>query len=291
MKSLLLILAFFLFFFFIPSRSVVSQDTINGWFFNHAYAGSVDTLNTFSYVGKSGQLFQSAGTTKRSGADYYMDIQWAKRFCSVDNARVAPDSLRVDLKFLNPHDFSEILFTFFVQTSTGWTKPAAKSMPFDTLWHTWSFPTSSIKDFIYISLIFIPCASESSYVVLKALAKNIVLIYKDSVVVLDPMIDTKTGVAEDEKLAIPFTSQLMQNYPNPFNPSTTIPYFLRNGGDVDLRIFDLLGREVSVLERGYKAAGTHESAFDGSSLPSGTYCAILRVDGRPAGVRKLLLVK
>lgn len=64
---------------------------------------------------------------------------------------------------------------------------------------------------------------------------------------------------------------VMANYPNPFNPTTTIRYSVPNAGMVSLRVFDMLGREVALIESGYKSAGRYEAVFDASRLASGIY--------------------
>jgi hypothetical protein len=76
--------------------------------------------------------------------------------------------------------------------------------------------------------------------------------------------------------AHPIRFVLKQNYPNPFNPSTTIKYELPEAADVKLKVFDLLGREVSVLVNEIRSRGVHEVKFDGSSLASGVYVYKLR---------------
>jgi photosystem II stability/assembly factor-like uncharacterized protein len=64
---------------------------------------------------------------------------------------------------------------------------------------------------------------------------------------------------------------LFSNYPNPFNPGTTIKFELRKPSDVRLSVFDMLGREVSVLVNERREAGVHEVRFDASKLASGVY--------------------
>jgi Secretion system C-terminal sorting domain len=64
---------------------------------------------------------------------------------------------------------------------------------------------------------------------------------------------------------------LSQNYPNPFNPSTTITYSVPLTGEVALKVYDLLGREVSVLVNEWKAPGSYSVQFNANGLGSGVY--------------------
>ena len=70
---------------------------------------------------------------------------------------------------------------------------------------------------------------------------------------------------------------LMGNYPNPFNPSTVIKYKVPFTQKVSVRIYDMTGRELLLLDEGVKSPGQHEVVFDaasvnsGSSLSSGVY--------------------
>jgi hypothetical protein len=72
-------------------------------------------------------------------------------------------------------------------------------------------------------------------------------------------------------LPLPGGYVLSQNYPNPFNPSTTIKFELPKTTVVRLSVYDLLGREVSVLVNDKRDAGVHEVKFDGANLASGAY--------------------
>jgi hypothetical protein len=64
---------------------------------------------------------------------------------------------------------------------------------------------------------------------------------------------------------------LSQNYPNPFNPKTIIKFQLPVSNYVKLIIYDILGKEVTVLVNEKKNAGTYEIQFDGTNYPSGVY--------------------
>jgi hypothetical protein len=83
---------------------------------------------------------------------------------------------------------------------------------------------------------------------------------------------------------------LGQNYPNPFNPSTIIKYSVPADGLVTLKVYDLLGKEVSTLVNDYKQAGTFDVNFDGSNLSSGVYYYQL-TSGELTATKKLMLTK
>lgn len=95
---------------------------------------------------------------------------------------------------------------------------------------------------------------------------------------------------EQEDDSIPVDYSLSQNYPNPFNPVTKIDYTMPVAGNVSLKIYDILGNEISVLENGYRNAGRHSVTFDGSKLASGIY--IYRIlSGNFSSTKKLVLLK
>jgi subtilisin-like proprotein convertase family protein len=74
-----------------------------------------------------------------------------------------------------------------------------------------------------------------------------------------------------QTVEIPNTYMLFQNYPNPFNPVTKIKYGVPENGYIKLTVYDELGKEVQIVDEGYKAANTYESVFDATNLPSGVY--------------------
>jgi hypothetical protein len=83
---------------------------------------------------------------------------------------------------------------------------------------------------------------------------------------------------------------LTQNFPNPFNPSTTIKFSLKEYSLVTLKIFDILGSEVTVLINEFLSSGDHQAQFDGSSFVSGVYFYEIRA-GNFRDVKKLILTK
>jgi hypothetical protein len=75
---------------------------------------------------------------------------------------------------------------------------------------------------------------------------------------------------------LPVAVKLSQNYPNPFNPNTKIEFNLDSGADCQLEVYDILGRKVTTLLKGYYAPGSYEVEWDGTdangnSVSSGIY--------------------
>ncbi|MFA6440048.1 MAG: T9SS type A sorting domain-containing protein, partial [Bacteriovoracaceae bacterium] len=90
--------------------------------------------------------------------------------------------------------------------------------------------------------------------------------------------------------AMPVQFELTQNYPNPFNPATTIRYTVPAGGFVSLKVYDMLGREVSTLVESLQNAGQYSVTFDGSHLSSGMYFYTLTAGGSSI-TKKMSLLK
>ena len=89
---------------------------------------------------------------------------------------------------------------------------------------------------------------------------------------------------------VPGCYSLSQNYPNPFNPTTSISYQIPVAGNVTLKIYDLLGREVATLVNEQKHTGSYEVKFNCRNLSSGMYLYQLR-SGSFIETKKLILIK
>ncbi len=109
----------------------------------------------------------------------------------------------------------------------------------------------------------------------------------------DPQnVDYTLGVTAVNEVinAIPQAYQLNQNYPNPFNPTTAITFVVPTNGQVSLKVFDMLGREVATLVNGLQDAGRHTAYFNASNLASGVY--LYRISaGNFKQVKKMMLLK
>lgn len=89
---------------------------------------------------------------------------------------------------------------------------------------------------------------------------------------------------------IPKEYALEQNYPNPFNPTTNIKYSVSADSHVKLKIYDILGKEITTLVNEQKAPGYYTVQFDASKLASGIYFYRMEA-GQFVQSKKLLLVK
>jgi len=132
-----------------------------------------------------------------------------------------------------------------------------------------------------------------------SLESNIVSISPEYKIEVQPTsVDNSIG-------GIPESFELFQNYPNPFNPETIISYHLPAPGHVSLKVYDLLGREVSSLVDKYQNAGSYQFRFTpngidrsdryaggrhGSQLSGGIYFYTLRA-GSFAETKKMILLK
>ena len=95
--------------------------------------------------------------------------------------------------------------------------------------------------------------------------------------------------------AVPAAYFLAQNFPNPFNPTTTIHYALKEGGRVELGIYNVMGQQVRELVRQVQPAGTYSAVWDGrdhhgQQLANGVYFCQLRA-GAFRSMRRMILMK
>lgn len=101
---------------------------------------------------------------------------------------------------------------------------------------------------------------------------------------------SSTGIKNLSDNSNPDIFTLYQNYPNPFNPVTKISYELRFKNYVFLKVYDLLGNEISTLINEKQNAGIYSVNFNGNNLSSGVYFYELKV-GEYSQIKKMLLIK
>jgi photosystem II stability/assembly factor-like uncharacterized protein len=119
----------------------------------------------------------------------------------------------------------------------------------------------------------------------------------DNGVILKYRLDEPSAIDNEKFNNTPLNYKLANNYPNPFNPVTKIKYEIpaslnpsKGGTLVQLKVYDILGREVATLVKEEKPAGEYEAEFDGSVLTSGIYFYQLNA-GDYRETKKMILLK
>ena len=103
--------------------------------------------------------------------------------------------------------------------------------------------------------------------------------------VVDP-----TTISVEETAELPTHIALDQNFPNPFNPSTRIQFAIPDAEDVQLKVFDMTGREVTTLVDGPRPAGTYTATLNATDWASGVYVYRLQA-GDQEIVKRMILLK
>jgi pimeloyl-ACP methyl ester carboxylesterase len=117
-------------------------------------------------------------------------------------------------------------------------------------------------------------AGQAYYVYVRGTATNSTYLHPYSVTA------TLTPTSVQQSLdGLPNPFQLFQNYPNPFNPSTVISYHLSAAGNVSLKVYDMLGKEIATLVQQQQSAGTYSVQWNAVNIPSGMYFCRLTADG------------
>jgi hypothetical protein len=136
---------------------------------------------------------------------------------------------------------------------------------------------------------FVRALAESGTNLFAASGSNIFAGTHDGGVWRRPLSEMITDVVQGGS-EMPTGYALQQNYPNPFNPTTTIKFELPQTSEVRLSVYDLLGREVSVVVNEKRNAGVHEVKFDGTGLSSCVYFYRIQA-GDFTQTKRLLLLK
>jgi hypothetical protein len=94
-------------------------------------------------------------------------------------------------------------------------------------------------------------------------------------------------------ISFPHKVELKQNYPNPFNPNTTFSFGLPIADNIDLSVYDVLGKKIKVFVSGKFSAGIHQVSWDGTddqnnALPSGTYLVRLQAGNKFQTIKTVL---
>ena len=185
---------------------------------------------------------------------------------------------------IRPYNNSRWQSVYLTESGKAWAVGQYGNITFSTDWgYTWSAQLSSVSQELW-KVCFIN--DNEGWIVGGGIGLQGVILHTTTGGVTDIEENDITGIK---------SYKLEQNYPNPFNPSTLISYQLPVGGDVTLKIYDLLGREVATLVNEEKPAGIYEVEFnshsgEGRNLSSGIYFYQLKADGF-IQTKKMLLIK
>jgi hypothetical protein len=99
-----------------------------------------------------------------------------------------------------------------------------------------------------------------------------------------------TGTGVNDNNLNPLGFNLSQNYPNPFNPSTKINFTINQKSLVTIKVFNVLGKEISTIMNSEKEPGTYNVVFNAGNLSNGVYFYKLTA-GSYSSVKKMILMK
>ncbi|MBV6479907.1 MAG: Ycf48-like protein [Ignavibacteria bacterium] len=85
--------------------------------------------------------------------------------------------------------------------------------------------------------------------------------------------------------------KLYQNYPNPYNSNTIITYQIYKSANVEIEVYDNLGKKVKVLVKKKQSPGYYKEQFDGSNLSSGIYFYAIKIDDKYVESRRMIILK
>ena len=149
------------------------------------------------------------------------------------------------------------------------------------------------SDFNLSDFIFLGWAGEKdSTFVDDAVKREIPYFYAATVVLQDGRESVLSNIVEvvlpDEAKSI-VKLTMDQNFPNPFNPTTNINFSLSRPQGVNMKVYDITGREIMILMDHYLHAGEHSIIFDGSNLSNGVYFINIETGGISKTIKTLLL--
>jgi hypothetical protein len=104
------------------------------------------------------------------------------------------------------------------------------------------------------------------------------------------IVDNQVEIIYGNPPSLPLDYVLYQNYPNPFNPSTTIQYSIPKKSSVTLKVYDILGNEVTSLVNEEKHPGVYSVIFNARGLASGVYFYRITA-GEFRKTKKMILMK
>ncbi|MCF8240061.1 MAG: M20/M25/M40 family metallo-hydrolase [Melioribacteraceae bacterium] len=286
---------------FDPPGSEPPENLFKSYFAQKSYlfADSADNMNNWTSDG----TWDITNESFLTGTNSFTDSPNSDYASSADESMVSISKLRIpscmaafleyDLKWSieNDYDYAQILLSDdnglnwapiegkYTNPGTGSFQPYGEPL-YDGIQTDWVHESHDITDLYNkrVSLKFL--LKSDSYL-------NYDGIYIDNVKIT---ILTAPPTSVDDKNKIANNYELMQNYPNPFNPVTTIGYSVAEKGMVTIKVFDVLGNEISTVMSDYKTPGKYSVQFDASNIPSGVYFYQM-ITAEFIDSKKLILVK
>lgn len=184
---------------------------------------------------------------------------------------------------MNPGGFpTRLYYTGDPVTGTGWIQTTAGNQRFLLTTGPVDVNPGDTQVIVIAQMIARGSSNLNSITQLRGFAADVKEYYRDCYNLSPLSVEGSDKIAE--------TYFLDQNFPNPFNPSTMINYSLPENSYVNLKVYDILGKEVSVLVNEAQKAGGYSVQFNGSGLASGIYIYRLEA-GKFSSGRRMLLVK
>lgn len=249
------------------------ESGVNSWTLaktGHGTTGVDTVLTSFSI--ESSKKYDGSYA---AGLQYTFDTTSTNGICEVENTQGFDISTAstFGIWIFGDNSGDELEFVF--------GSSQQKTVPIDTInWYGWRF-IGIRRDVSDASTdIFAGFAVKS----LQSALLTSGALYIDDIQVNGKVTGTKGEAVQ------PVAYGLFQNYPNPFNPTTTINYQISAAGNVTLKVYDVLGREVTTLVNRKQYAGGYSAAFDAGGLPSGVYFYSIAA-GSYRAVKKMILIK
>jgi hypothetical protein len=288
--------------------SLSSEDSlflygVNGWDFAGSFE-KPDTINSGMKLepGQSPedsiQRFNSFGWTNKIG-----EAEWISQNTFVKNKLQQvqyqwPNYILIDINIIDTTNtcFLGLVVGMLDTTEEGAIGYIYGKIPIVFGWQTiklvWTLP---VKGYVSsMGLAFASFSIDSGYTGAKYQANNLRIGYDNgNITLIDPfqvVWPEIVGIVSDEK-QIPIEFALSQNYPNPFNPSTKISFSIPESGNYTLKVYNILGQEITTLiDNKFLAPGLQETTFDGSDFPNGMY--VYNLTGNNINLsKKMMLVK
>lgn len=268
----------------------------NNWIFSDWVGDSIDSAFTKTYIqdstatqGLFSQNFSSGGHTQMLYPNLHLFIIfWKKTFPEFN----VPLSFKFDFN-VKSIDSIKSVYLGFTYGHTYWAVARGITRSFQIgQWETVQVdvtnPIGNVFNYIEFSLGFedtIPQVMHFEYLI-----DNLQLVYSDTTILIDDFGDSATNI-ETPFFELNITQYILkQNYPNPFNPSTVISFSIPENSFVSIKIYDVLGNELSELVNEIKEQGNYSVSFDASNLSSGIYFYTLKANGNSL-TKKMLLAK